>query len=96
MYCARRPLEGSAGYHSETISSLAVTPGTQGSMRETSVRWIDVTPTGWGPVGFGRQSALLGSSAQADGSVARCSSFGLVATNLSVDVEDHSPHRGCP
>jgi hypothetical protein len=54
MYRARRPSDGAAGYHSETISSRAFTPGAQGSGRETSVRHKDVVPTGHGPVGSGR------------------------------------------
>src|SRR5438876_2959760 len=54
MYRARRPSEGVAGYHSETISSRAFTPAAQGSGRETSFRYKDVVPTGHGPVGSGR------------------------------------------
>ena len=54
MYRARRPSEGAAGYHRETISSRAFTPGTHGSGREVSVSHTDVVPAGYGPVGSGR------------------------------------------
>src|ERR1700759_1681347 len=54
MYRARRPSDGAAGYHRETISSRALTPAAQGSGRETSVSHTDVVPTGHGPVGTGR------------------------------------------
>src|SRR4029077_3333138 len=57
MYRARRPSEGVAGYHSETISSRAFTPGAQGSGRETSVSHKDVVPPGNAPVGSGRHGA---------------------------------------
>jgi hypothetical protein len=54
MYQARRPFDGVAGYHRETISSRALTPAAQGSGREVSVSLKDVVPTGHGPVGSGR------------------------------------------
>src|SRR6266496_5178876 len=54
MYWARRPSDGTAGYHSETISSRALTPAAHGSGREVSFRYKDVVPTGHGPVGSGR------------------------------------------
>ncbi|MFC7583412.1 hypothetical protein ACFQYP_06255 [Nonomuraea antimicrobica] len=54
MYGARFPPRDLAGYHRDTMSSLALAPGTQGSAREVSLRWRDVVPTGWGPVGSGR------------------------------------------
>jgi hypothetical protein len=57
MYGARGPSDGTAGYHSETISSRAFTPAAQGSGREVSVRYKDVVPTGLGPVGSGRLGA---------------------------------------
>src|SRR5271170_1858867 len=60
MYRARRPCDGVAGYHSETISSRAVTPATQGSGREVSVSHKDVVPTGHGPVGSGRHGVCPG------------------------------------
>src|SRR5580704_10812965 len=56
MYRARRPSDGIAGYHTETISSRALTPVAQGSGREVSVSHKDVIPTGHGPVGSGRYS----------------------------------------
>ncbi|GGP90869.1 hypothetical protein GCM10010140_20720 [Streptosporangium pseudovulgare] len=59
MYGARRPPGDFAGYHRETMSSLAFTPGTQGSGRERSLRCRDVVPTGWGPVGLGRYGAPI-------------------------------------
>ena len=46
MYRARRPSDGTAGYHRETISSRAFTPAAQGSGREVSVRCTDVVPAG--------------------------------------------------
>ena len=54
MYWARRPSDGIAGYHRETISSRASTPVAQGSGREVSVSHKDVMPTGHRPVGSGR------------------------------------------
>lgn len=54
MYRARCRPADVAGYHSETISSLAVASATQGSGREVSFRYRDVVPTGWRPVGAGR------------------------------------------
>src|ERR1700761_671685 len=54
MYRARRPSDGIAGYHSETISSRAFTPAAHGSGRDASVSHKEVTPTGHGPVGSGR------------------------------------------
>jgi hypothetical protein len=54
MYRARLPSDRIAGYHRETISSRALTPATQGSEREVSVKCKDVMPTGHGPVGSGR------------------------------------------
>ncbi|MEV1172105.1 hypothetical protein [Nonomuraea sp. NPDC049784] len=36
------------------MSSLAFTLGTQGSAREVSLRYTEVVPTGWDPVGLGR------------------------------------------
>src|ERR1700722_11824356 len=54
MYRAPGPSDGTAGYHSETISSRAFTPAAQGSGREMSFRHKDVVPTGYGPVGSGR------------------------------------------
>jgi hypothetical protein len=65
MYRARRPLDGSTGYHRETMSSRAVASWTQGSWRETSFRQTDVAPTGWGPVGLGqtkRTAQLIGTA----------------------------------
>ena len=62
MYRAVRPSDGVAGYHSETISSRAVTPPAQGSGREVSFRYKDVVPTGHGPVGSGKQSVCPGAS----------------------------------
>ncbi|MCA2226911.1 hypothetical protein [Nonomuraea aurantiaca] len=41
------------------MSSLAFTPGTQGSAREVSLRYKDVVPTGWDPVGLGRYGVPL-------------------------------------
>ncbi|GAA3424458.1 hypothetical protein GCM10018953_16410 [Streptosporangium nondiastaticum] len=63
MYGARRPPGDFAGYQRETMSSLAFTPGTQGSGRERSLRCRDVVPTGWGPVGLGRYGAPIGAPA---------------------------------
>src|SRR6201996_668955 len=57
MYRARAPSDRTAGYHSETISSRVFTPAAHGSGREASVSHKDVTPTGHGPVGSGRDSA---------------------------------------
>jgi hypothetical protein len=51
---ARRPSDGTAGYHSETISSRALTSATHGSGREVSVSHKDVVPAGYGPAGSGR------------------------------------------
>ena len=72
MYRARRPSDGTAGYHSETISSRAFTPAAQGSGRETSFSYKDVVPTGPGPVGSGRYGVCPGpagaSPASAEGS----------------------------
>jgi hypothetical protein len=62
MYRARRPSDGVAGYHSETISSRALTPAAQGSGREASLRYKDVVPTGHGPVGSGRYGLCSGTS----------------------------------
>ena len=62
MYRARGPSDDAAGYHSEIISSRAVTPAAQGSGRETSFRYKDVVPTGHGPVGSGRYGAGSGAS----------------------------------
>src|SRR5260370_3840538 len=59
MYGARRPSDGVAGYHNETISSRAFTPAAQGSGRETSFRYKDVVPTGHGPVGSGTYGVCL-------------------------------------
>ncbi|MEV0344408.1 hypothetical protein AB0H88_01490 [Nonomuraea sp. NPDC050680] len=41
------------------MSSLAFTLGTQGSAREVSLRYKDVVPTGWDPVGLGRYGVPL-------------------------------------
>src|SRR5580693_7005461 len=60
MYRARRPSDGAAGYHSETISSRALTPAAQGSGREVSVSHKDVVPTGHRPVGSGSHGACPG------------------------------------
>src|ERR1700689_2617208 len=60
MYGARRPSGEVAGYHSETISSRAVTPAAQGSAREASVSHKDVVPAGHGPVGSGRRGVRPG------------------------------------
>jgi len=60
MYGARRPSGEVAGYHSETISSRAVTPAAQGSGREVSVSHKGVVPTGHGPVGLGRHGGCPG------------------------------------
>ncbi len=57
MYWARRPSDGTAGYHRETISSRTLTPAAQGSGREVSVSHNDVVPAGHGPVGSGRYGA---------------------------------------
>jgi len=57
MYRARRPSDGTAGYHRETISSRAFTPGTHGSGREVSVSHREAVPAGYGPVGSGRYGA---------------------------------------
>src|SRR5271166_1398242 len=54
MYRARRPSDGTAGYHRETISSRAFTPATHGSGREVSCSHTEAVPTGYGPVGSGR------------------------------------------
>jgi hypothetical protein len=54
MYSARRPSDGTAGYHTETISSRACTPGTHGSGREVSVSHTEAAPARHGPVGSGR------------------------------------------
>ena len=62
MYRARGPPADVAGYHSETISSRALTPAAQGSGRETSLRCTDVVPTGHGPVGSGRHGTCPGTS----------------------------------
>src|SRR5271170_2757494 len=62
MYRARRPCDGVAGYHSETISSRAFTPAAQGSGREVSVSHKDVVPTGYGPVGSGRDGVRPGAA----------------------------------
>src|SRR5437868_2803183 len=51
MYRARLPSGEAAGYHSETISSRALTPATQGSGRAVSLSHTDVVPAGYGPVG---------------------------------------------
>ncbi|WP_250905884.1 hypothetical protein [Nonomuraea sp. NEAU-A123] len=47
------------------MSSLAFTLGTQGSAREVSLRYKDVVPTGWEPVGFGRCGVPLRTDARA-------------------------------
>src|SRR5580693_9089704 len=62
MYWARRPSDGVAGYHRETISSRALTPAAQGSGREVSFRYKDVVPTGPGPVGSGRYGVCPGAT----------------------------------
>jgi hypothetical protein len=71
MYWARGPCDGTAGYHSETISSRALTSAAQGSGREMSVSHKDVAPTGHGPVGSGRDGvrpcAASASPASAEG-----------------------------
>src|SRR6516225_7124253 len=54
MYGARGPSGDVAGYHRETISSRAFTPGTHGSGRELSMSHTEAVPTGYGPVGSGR------------------------------------------
>src|ERR1700761_5551770 len=54
MYRARGPSDRTAVYHSETISSRVFPPAAHGSGREASVSHKDVTPTGYGPVGSGR------------------------------------------
>jgi hypothetical protein len=46
MYWVRRPSDGAAGYHSETISSRVLTPATQGSERDVSFSHKDMVPTG--------------------------------------------------
>src|SRR4029077_12936872 len=62
MYRARRPSEGVAGYHRETISSRAFTPAAQGSGREASFRYKDVVPAEHGPVGSGRYGVCPGAT----------------------------------
>src|SRR6516164_3993232 len=62
MYGARRPSGEVAGYHSETISSRALTPAAQGSGREVSVSHKDAVPTGHGPVGSGKYGLCPGAS----------------------------------
>ena len=59
MYRARRPSDGTAGYHTETMSSRAFTPETHGSGREVSVSHTDAVPTEYGPVGSGRHGVGL-------------------------------------
>jgi hypothetical protein len=54
MYWARRPSDGTAGYHGETISSRAFTAGTHGSGRDVSVSHTEAVPPGYGLVGSGR------------------------------------------
>jgi hypothetical protein len=46
MYRARGPSDGTAGYHTETISSRALTPETHGSGRELCVSHTEAVPTG--------------------------------------------------
>src|SRR5207247_9983765 len=62
MYRARRPSDGVAGYHRDTISSRVFAPWAQGSGRETSFRHKGVVPTGHGPVGSGRYGVCPGAS----------------------------------
>jgi hypothetical protein len=57
MYRAGSPSDGTAGYHSETISSRTPASATQGSGRAVSLSHTDVVPAGYGPVGSGRHSA---------------------------------------
>lgn len=69
MYGARFPLRDFAGYHRETMSSLAFTLGTQGSAREVSLRYRETVPIGWDPVGLGMYGVPIrvdGGSAGAD------------------------------
>nr|BFE82542.1 hypothetical protein GCM10020093_051430 [Planobispora longispora] len=60
MYRAGRPEPFRAGYHSETMSSLAFSPGTQGSGRPRSTRCKVTVPTGWDPVGAGSSMVAPG------------------------------------
>ncbi|MEV6149223.1 hypothetical protein AB0L53_02680 [Nonomuraea sp. NPDC052129] len=46
------------------MSSRAFTLGTQGSAREVSLRYKDVVPTGWDPVGLGRYGVPLRTDAR--------------------------------
>ena len=62
MYRARRPSDGTAGYHRETISSRAFTPETHGSGREVSVSHTEAVPAGYGPVGSGRHGVCPGAT----------------------------------
>jgi hypothetical protein len=62
MYRARRPSDGVAGYHRETISSRVFTLAAQGSGREVSVSHKDVVPTGDRPVGTGKYAVCPSAS----------------------------------
>ncbi|GAA2419970.1 hypothetical protein GCM10010404_93000 [Nonomuraea africana] len=94
MYGAARPPVFVAGYHSETMRSLAFEPGSQGSGREVSVRCSEVVPTGWEPVGFGSESAtvraVLGGSAGAFGEGLR---DGRSTETLPVSGADTDAHE---
>jgi hypothetical protein len=84
MYGARRVPGDFAGYHRETMSSLAPASGTHGSWRELSVRCSDVVPTGSWPVGAGRKGAVVGAASATGVNVAAMASSPAAVTRRRV------------